>query len=168
MLALFLPEHDFNHPTGCSPMGRLWNWWIHLRLRNTLTLGVTILFGLVALSTVFVHAVEGWSWLDSLYFSIVSVTTVGYGDLVPQADATKLFLILYLPVGIGVGFVVLTTAVRQILESQRRGLTRVHVALPAHENRSDDWRQKDRLGEIRRGGIEDALPTWVSPLSPMP
>ncbi len=116
-------------------MGRLWNWWIHLRLRNTLTLGVTILLGLIALSTIFVHTVEGWSWLDSLYFSIVSVTTVGYGDLVPQADATKLFLILYLPVGIGVGFVVLTTAVRQILESQGRRLTRVHEALPAHEHR---------------------------------
>ncbi len=116
-------------------MGRLWNWWIHLRLRNTLTLGVTILFGLVALSTVFVHTFEGWSWLDALYFSIVSVTTVGYGDLVPQQDATKLFLVLYLPMGIGVGFVVLTTAGRQILESQSRRLTRVHEALPAHEHR---------------------------------
>ncbi|MEE9174044.1 MAG: potassium channel family protein [Thermoplasmata archaeon] len=96
---------------------------------------MTILFGLIALSTVFVHVVEGWSWLDSLYFSIVSVTTVGYGDLVPREDATKVFLVLYLPIGIGVGFVVLTTAVRQMLESQRRRLTRVHEALPAHEHR---------------------------------
>ncbi len=116
-------------------MGRLWNWWIHLRLRYSLTLGMTILFGLIALSTVFVHAVEGWSWLDSLYFSIVSVTTVGYGDLAPREDATKLFLVLYLPVGIGVGFVVLTTAGRQILDSQRRRLMRVHEALPTHEHR---------------------------------
>eukprot|EP00977_Amphora_coffeiformis_P009373 scaffold2155_cov162-Amphora_coffeaeformis.AAC.2 len=34
---------------------------------------------------------ENWSIVDSIYFSIVVFTTVGYGDLVPQNPAAKLF-----------------------------------------------------------------------------
>lgn len=44
---------------------------------------------------------EGWSYIDSLYFSVVTLTTIGYGDFTPQTDAGKLFTILYIVIGIG-------------------------------------------------------------------
>lgn len=44
---------------------------------------------------------EGWSWIDSLYFSVVTQATVGFGDLAPQTDAGKLFTIAYIFAGIG-------------------------------------------------------------------
>ncbi len=44
---------------------------------------------------------EGWSLLDSLYFSVVTVATVGYGDFTPHTAAGKVFTILYLIVGVG-------------------------------------------------------------------
>jgi len=34
----------------------------------------------IGLGTVIYHFVEGWSWLDSLYFSVITLTTIGYGD----------------------------------------------------------------------------------------
>ena len=43
---------------------------------------------------------EDWSWVDSLYFSVVAITTVGFGDLTPSTDASKLFTVGYLVVGI--------------------------------------------------------------------
>lgn len=61
------------------------------------TVGIILLTG-----TVFYHFREGWSWLDSLYFSVVTLTTVGYGDLTVQTTAGKIFTMLYLFVGIGV------------------------------------------------------------------
>lgn len=48
------------------------------------------------------HLVEDWSWVDSIYFSTVAVTTVGFGDLVPSTDASKLFTVLYILSGIAV------------------------------------------------------------------
>ena len=30
------------------------------------------------------HWLEGWSYLDALYFCVVSLATVGYGDLTPR------------------------------------------------------------------------------------
>ena len=45
---------------------------------------------------------EGWSWVDSVYFSVVTLTTVGYGDFSPQTDAGKVFTIFYIIIGIGI------------------------------------------------------------------
>ncbi len=58
--------------------------------------------GLLLLSgTVFYTQVEGWRALDALYFSFVTLTTIGYGDLTPHSDAAKIFTMFYAAAGIG-------------------------------------------------------------------
>ena len=52
--------------------------------------------------TVFYHYVEGWSWVDSLYFCTITLTTIGYGDFAPTTEAGRLFTIAYVLVGIGI------------------------------------------------------------------
>ena len=45
--------------------------------------------------------------MDSFYFSAVTLTTVGYGDLAPSTSGSKLFTVFYLATGItllGTGF----------------------------------------------------------------
>ena len=58
---------------------------------------------LVSLLTgsVFYHAVEGWSWLDSAYFSVVALTTVGDATLGPTTGLSKIFTMGFSLVGIG-------------------------------------------------------------------
>jgi len=56
---------------------------------------------ILALGTLFYHQVEGWSWLDSLYFCVVTLGTVGYGDLTPTTPQGKIFTIFYILIGIG-------------------------------------------------------------------
>lgn len=56
----------------------------------------------LAVGTIVYHSIEKWSWVDSFYFSAVSLTTVGYGDLTPTTDKGKLFTVLYLFIGIGI------------------------------------------------------------------
>jgi len=61
----------------------------------------------LACGTVFYWRVEDWGLLDSLYFSVITLTTVGYGDLAPTTAAGKVFTMLYIFAGIGIilGFV---------------------------------------------------------------
>ena len=55
---------------------------------------------LVVIGTVGYRIIEDWSWVDSLYFSVVAVTTVGFGDLTPSSDGSKLFTVFYILTGI--------------------------------------------------------------------
>src|SRR5215471_5058017 len=61
---------------------------------------------LLAIGTVFYTRTEGWRILDALYFCVVTLATVGYGDFAPRTSAGKVFTIVYILIGAGV-FVVL-------------------------------------------------------------
>jgi voltage-gated potassium channel len=43
---------------------------------------------------------EGWCAVDSLYFSVITITTVGLGDLAPTSDLGRALAIAYLPLGV--------------------------------------------------------------------
>lgn len=45
---------------------------------------------------------EGWSTINALYFSVVTLATVGFGDLHPTTDVAKLFTVVYILFGLGV------------------------------------------------------------------
>lgn len=48
------------------------------------------------------HWLEGWSYLDSLYFCVISLATIGYGDLAPTTPLAKIFTIIYVINGIAI------------------------------------------------------------------
>jgi voltage-gated potassium channel Kch len=66
-----------------------------------------VLYGALLLAgTVFYVRAEHWSALDALYFCVVTLATVGYGDFAPRTSLGKVFTIVYILIGAGV-FVVL-------------------------------------------------------------
>jgi CBS domain containing-hemolysin-like protein len=57
---------------------------------------------LLAIGTVVFSALEDWSYVDSFYFSVVTASTVGFGDITPDTTAAKLFAVLYILFGISI------------------------------------------------------------------
>jgi voltage-gated potassium channel len=60
-----------------------------------------LLFSLLGLGTIFYDRTEGWGLINSLYFCVVAISTVGFGDYTPQTTQGKLFTILFLFCGVG-------------------------------------------------------------------
>jgi voltage-gated potassium channel len=56
--------------------------------------------GLLVVGTLIYHWLEGWSYLDALYFCVISLATIGYGDLTPTTPEAKIFTIIYVINGI--------------------------------------------------------------------
>jgi voltage-gated potassium channel len=56
----------------------------------------------IATGTVFYSVVAALRIVDALYFSVITLTTVGYGDFAPETDAGKLFTSAYVLLGIGI------------------------------------------------------------------
>jgi voltage-gated potassium channel len=50
---------------------------------------------ILLIGAVLYHWLEGWSWIDSFYFVVITLTTIGYGDLTPTTSITKLITIFY-------------------------------------------------------------------------
>lgn len=57
---------------------------------------------LLTAGTLIFHWLEGWSLLDSLYFCVITLTTVGYGDFSPTTSLAKIFTIIYILNGIAI------------------------------------------------------------------
>lgn len=79
-----------------------------------------IVGALLLIGTSFYHQVEGWGWLDSLYFCVITLTTVGYGDFSPHTAAGKVFTMLYLLLGIGTLVAVLTRLADALATARRK------------------------------------------------
>jgi hypothetical protein len=82
---------------------------------------VTFAVGTVAVGTVAYMAIEGWTAVDALYFSVVTLATVGFGDLHPTTDVGKLFTVAYILFGIGIlaGFASELTKDRRAIAARR-------------------------------------------------
>jgi voltage-gated potassium channel len=87
--------------------------------RNPETAALPVIAGVLILTgTIFYWRAEGWTIVQAFYFSVITLTTVGYGDLTPKSAGTQIFTVVYLLVGVGV-FVALLTSLAQAYIKQQ-------------------------------------------------
>lgn len=86
-----------------------------LRYYNKIV-AVSLVF--IGFGTVFYHFVEKLNWVDSLYFTVVTLATVGYGDIVPRTTIGKLFTVFYIVIGITI-FIALAQVILAKIVSRR-------------------------------------------------
>jgi len=77
---------------------------------------MVLMLVLLASATWFYREVEGWGIVDSLYFCVMTMSTIGYGDLTPSTPFSKIFTIMFSILSIGVFAAVASKIVVAILE----------------------------------------------------
>lgn len=80
--------------------------------------------GILLAGTLFYHYYEGWRLLDSLYFCVITLATVGYGDFSPKTDFGKIFTMIYILIGIGLLVSIFTRTAEALLAAQRDQMDR--------------------------------------------
>src|SRR5258708_10578906 len=84
---------------------------ISFRIRYALlALLAAIMFG-----TIGFHFVEGWPLADSLYVTVQTLTTVGYGDLPPRSGTGRLFALMVMLIGAGGGALGVSTIFQSVV-----------------------------------------------------
>ena len=82
-----------------------------------------MLFGSVILAGGLGYSIiEGWSWPESVYMAVITVTTVGFGEVHPLSDNGKLFTAILILSGVGVMTYSFPVVIRYLFEGELRGL----------------------------------------------
>eukprot|EP01101_Sappina_pedata_P007656 TRINITY_DN4092_c0_g1_i1.p1 TRINITY_DN4092_c0_g1~~TRINITY_DN4092_c0_g1_i1.p1 ORF type:complete len:217 (-),score=47.81 TRINITY_DN4092_c0_g1_i1:346-996(-) len=95
-----------------------------LFLDKTVAIPLLCLFIVFLCGSTGFHVLEGWSYLDSVYFSIVTLTTLGYGDFTPTEDRSRMLFYLYTPLGLAcMGYILATMSQAVIRKTEVQART---------------------------------------------
>lgn len=62
--------------------------------------------------------IEGWSYFDALYMTVITIITVGYGEVHPLSAAGRIFTMILSLIGVGAAFFIMTGLVQATLEGE--------------------------------------------------
>jgi voltage-gated potassium channel len=64
--------------------------------------------------------VEGWTFLDALYMTVITISTVGYREINQVGDVGRVFTILLVAIGVGFTLYVAAAVVQFMVEGRIR------------------------------------------------
>ena len=83
---------------------------------------IALVFALSACGTLGYMFIEHWSFLESLYMTIIALTTVGFQEVRPLTDAGRIFTIFLITLGVGLFFYAISLLAEAIVEGQIKGI----------------------------------------------
>lgn len=95
--------------------------WRKIVLGNNSVTVATVVVPLLLLTltgTLSYRALEGWTLLEALYATIITITTVGYGDITPQTPGGRIFSIFFTLGAIGIASYAVSTLAATVIEKQ--------------------------------------------------
>jgi voltage-gated potassium channel Kch len=111
------------------------------KIRTSVLSALFSLILLISFGTWAYERIEGWTFGQSFYFSVATLTTVGYGDIHPTTDASRIFTAIYILVGVGIVIAALTSIGSKYLYTQEKELSN-NIARRIHRREEKDTKQK--------------------------
>ncbi|TVQ37412.1 MAG: hypothetical protein EA384_12235 [Spirochaetaceae bacterium] len=132
-------------------------------------LALALLVALLATGVIGFSIIEGWSIEESIYMTLITITTVGFQEVHPLSQTGRYFMITFLVFSIAsVGYALSTVATYvfegQIISSMRRRRMESHVRKPKDleapivHGDAEDGTVLEEAGILHAGGLVAALP----------
>jgi voltage-gated potassium channel len=87
-----------------------------MRAFRNLKIILTALAVFAAAAVVGYRLIEGWSWLDSIYMVVMTITTIGYKEVHEFSHAGQIFNIAVMIIGVGLVFLAIGALTQGLLE----------------------------------------------------
>eukprot|EP00439_Symbiodinium_sp_Y106_P004391 s1312_g1.t1 len=101
--------------------------------------------------------VESWTSVDSLYFAMVSMSTVGYGDFAPATPLSRTFTLFYIIYGIMVPFSSLASQLATVMDKLEMKFLKCLEGVSRSKNLRG-WTKSSEISEdYRPGNAMDGL-----------
>jgi len=94
-----------------------------MKFKSSVFTAVSSILFLIAAGTFMFRQLESWSWAESFYFSVATLTTVGYGDIHPTTDFSRVVTGLYILIGVGIVVAALSSIGSRYLVTQEHQLS---------------------------------------------
>lgn len=106
---------------------------------------------LICLGAMVVGSIQQWTFVESMYFSVVSLTTVGFGDFYPNKPASTWFCILWLPFSVFFVSLYLGSIASFYIGMSDRNVRRIERKLRKRMHHIKTWQEKEREEARIRG-----------------
>ena len=83
---------------------------------------VFLLFSIMAVGVIGLMFIEGWSFLDALYMTVITMSTVGFKEIHPLTTEGKVFIIILIVLGVGSFFYIVTVTAEYIISGHLKGV----------------------------------------------
>jgi len=108
-------------------------------------------FFLILLGAAVVGGIQGWTFIESLYFSVASLTTVGFGDYYPDKLVSMWFCIIWLPFSVLFVSLYLGSVASFYIKVSNQNIARIERRLRKRMLRVREIRDKEREEARTRG-----------------
>jgi voltage-gated potassium channel len=120
-----------------------------------IAVAVTFIASFLLFGTVLYHVLEGWSYVDAFYFSGVTLTTVGYGDITPTHAISKILTVFFALGGVGIVLYSVSIIAQKYFEREEQRLHSIWQEREHHmgklARRVDDFTRNAGMGNIASG-----------------
>lgn len=110
-----------------------------MKIGKNIFVTIIVFMILILIGTIVYHQVEGWRVLDSMYFTVITVTTIGFGDFTPKTDTGKIFTMFFSISGIAIAFYLISIIAKKFFRKRislpRKEMSRLGLTRKAREKR---------------------------------
>ena len=95
-----------------------------LSLSRRLLVVIGLFVGLMTVGTFGYILIEGWSWRDGLFMTVITLSTVGFSEVKPLSSVGEIFTIGLIVLGVGGAAYTFSTVADYIVAGELRGVLR--------------------------------------------
>jgi voltage-gated potassium channel len=87
-------------------------------IQRPILLAAAALLGVMALGTYGYVAIEGWTPFDAFWMVVITLTTIGFGEVHPLSDAGRIFTLGVILAGVSIGTYTMTQVTQLVIEGK--------------------------------------------------